>query len=500
VTISISARIKAIISDQRIATNTVALLFSQVASRVLGIIYLAALARYVGPDGIGKIGTGTSLCGFLVLMVAPGLDALVLRDIAADREKVASYVANGLFIRSILGIIFLLLVWFVAWAVRFPIETTAVVHAYAFVYLLDAMNEILAGVFRAFERMEFDAGSQIVRDSANFLLSLVAIYLHQSLLIIILISVLAQASRFLLLFLLARARYVRRDLKLRLKACRDLLITSLPFGVLLISFSMRFQVGLLILSFNKPASEVGFYAAAQTLLLSLLFLPTALQVAVEPIFSRLYAHAGHVLPQFYQLFYKLFMLIGFPLAIGSFLVGDQIISLVYGGGFEESFGIWRVLGIFFVALPSYANGPLLRMAGKQNVYAKIQSLAVVGYTTMCVLLVPIWGPFGAAIPFIIGEMATFIITTFISHRYMNLPLPWLTIIRVSISTLFMGIVVSLLLSLGVFWLVTVFLIAPAVFICSNVVLHTVDRSDIQLLKTSSTLTDQADPVETTSSP
>ena len=168
----------------RIATNTGVLFLSQVTSRFVGVFYLAALARYVGPEGIGELATATALCGLLVFIVGPGLDVLLMRDIAADHRKVASYVANGLFIRFMLGIVFVLLVWLAPGVVHYSSSTAAIVRAYSLVYLFDVLGEILAGAFRAFERMEYDAASQIMRDLINVSLSLVAIYLHQSLLTI----------------------------------------------------------------------------------------------------------------------------------------------------------------------------------------------------------------------------------------------------------------------------------------------------------------------------
>jgi O-antigen/teichoic acid export membrane protein len=470
------------VAGRGIVTNATALLLSQVASRAVAIVYVAALARYVGPVGIGRVGSGTALCGVLALTIAPGLDALVIRDIAADHRKAASYLANGLFIRLMLGMGFLLLVWIVSQTAGYSTETVAIVRAYGFVYLLDALSEITAGVFRGFERMEFDAFSQIVRDFANFLLSLAAIYLHQSLLVIVLVSVAAQASRLLLLLVVVRFRYTPQPPGLNLRIIKKLLVNSLPFGILLIAFTMRFQIGVLVLSLSRPVRQVGLYTAAQTLLLSLLFLPASLQAAIEPVFSRLYSHTGNMLPQFYQLWFKLFMLMGFPLAVGSLLVGGRIISLVYGAEFVESFRIWRVLGIYLLTLPAYANGPLLRMTGKQNIYAKVQGLAVVGYGVLCLLLVPTWGADAAAAAFVAGEVATFLVTSAISHRSMGLRLPLLAIVQVSTSTLLMGLGVAIALALGVYWPIVVLLVAPLIFVCSNALLHTVKRSEMQLLR------------------
>ena len=228
-------------------------------------------------------------------------------------------------------------------------------------------------------------------------------------------------------------------------------------------------------------SGVGVYSAAQTLLLMILFLPGAFQTAIEPVFSRLYAHARHILPQFYQLGYKLFLLMGFPMALGILLVGNYIVSLVYGNKFEGSYAILCVLAVYLVTLPTYANGPLLRMTGRQHLFAIIQGLTVSGQAVLCVLLVPIWGPIGAAVSLVVGESVAFVVTSIICHNYLKLPLPWLTMAKVFASTLLMGLVTSISLSRGVYWPIAGFLIAPSMFVLSTLALRTVDRSDLQIL-------------------
>ena len=45
------------------ARNTSALMVAQLLSRVLGVFYLAALARYVGSAGLGIISTASVLNG-----------------------------------------------------------------------------------------------------------------------------------------------------------------------------------------------------------------------------------------------------------------------------------------------------------------------------------------------------------------------------------------------------------------------------------------------------
>ena len=142
------------------------------------MIYIAALARYVGADGIGKISTATALIGLMVLMLGPGLDPLLIRDVAADTDKASAYVNNMLVSRFFLGTFFLLLVPLVSHVISYPADTMHIIFVYALVYFFDSLGEFFTSLFRAFQRMEYEAGTQVARDLVNFSLSIFAIYLH----------------------------------------------------------------------------------------------------------------------------------------------------------------------------------------------------------------------------------------------------------------------------------------------------------------------------------
>lgn len=469
------------LAKKKIVKNTSVLILAQIASRTLGIVYVAALARYVGAEGIGKISTATALNGLFVLVVGPGLNSLLVRDVAADDKKAATYVSNMLFLRCLLSVPFILLTVAVAQAARYPGDTVVIIHAYMVVYLFDTLGEILASVFRAFERMEYEAVSQIVRDLINISLSLLAIYLRWSLLAIALISVLAQVCKLLMMMALLHRRFVRPRLAISFSTSKTLLISSLPFGVLFILHAAQALLGTFALSLYHSADAVGIYSAANSLIGVLLFLPGAFSAAIFPTFSRLYVNARHDLQHFYQLCYKYLLVVGFPLGLGTMLVGDKVILLVYGDEFEGSATVMRILAVFLFTFVGYSNGPLLNAAGRQRFFAWTQGLAVCANGVLCLLLVPTWGPVGAAIAFVSSGIATFFVHSIACHRQFGVSLPWLTMGKVLLATLFMGLVVSVTLWLGVPWLVVVFIVAPSTYGLSVLLLGIVKREELQAL-------------------
>ena len=474
-------RISLLILDKvKIAKNASALVAAQVVARALGIIYVAALARYVGARGIGAISTATALNGLLVLLAAPGFTTLLVRDVAAEPGKAASYIANMLFTRGLLGIPFALSVVAAAHFAGYASETVAIIYVYLVVYLLDSLSGILAAAFQAFERMEFDAASQIVQTVVNVSLSLLAIYLRWSLFVIVFMSLIAQLCRLLCLALLLRGR-MRSGFAINLNASKQLFIASFPFGALLVLFAMKAQLGIFVLSLRQSESAVGIYSAANAIIGVVLLVPSALSSAAFPAFSRFAAHSRPDLQNFYQLCFKYLLLLGFPLGLGLILVADKVILLVYGDKFEHSVAILRILSVFLFTMVGYSNGPTLKAIGRQRFLLWTEGLAVFANGALCLWLAPIWGPIGAAVAFVIAGIGTFVVHSFACHTFLGLSFPLLTTSKILLATLFMGLVVAASRQLGAPWLVTTFILAPLAYGLALWLLGIVKRSELLIL-------------------
>jgi O-antigen/teichoic acid export membrane protein len=280
---------------------------------------------------------------------------------------------------------------------------------------------------------------------------------------------------------LVRNRFVRPRLTIDPRLSWTLLAASLPFGSLLILHVMQAQLGTFVVSLYRSADAVGIYSAASTLIGVLLLVPTAFSSAIFPAMSRLNALGQSDLRGFYELTYKYLLLIGFPMGLGTILVGDRVIVLVYGDQFEGSAAVVRVLAIFLLTIVGYSNGPLLYAVGRQGFFAWTQALANLANALLCLLLVPAWGPVGAATAFVASGVATFIVHSMAAHHAVGLPLPWLTMSKVLLATAFMGLGVSICLRYGAPWLPVVLVAGPILYGLPLVLLGLVKREDLQMM-------------------
>ena len=169
----------------------------------------------------------------------------------------------------------------------------------------------------------------------------------------------------------------------------------------LYALAQQFDVVILGL-FLSPEDSGPYFAALRTAgLLSLLLI--AGNMISAPIIARLY-HAGE-----WVMLQKLVRLLTAGIAIPT-LFGLGILALIGGWllrlfdpSFVSAYPLLLILGVGFtfdaIAGPT---GYMLQMVGKESIYLKIMASAYALTLGLQCLLIPIVGPYGAAIPNALG--------------------------------------------------------------------------------------------------
>ncbi len=464
-----------------VVKNTSVLLLGRVLSLGLSVVYVAALARYIQATGMGIIATATSLVSIASLIINFGLNDLSTRDIATDKSRDATYVPTTMVIRGLLSVIFLMLLMVVTKWVNYPPEMAAVIFIYAFAYGMDAFTDVCFSVFNAHERMEFSAAIQTGRDIINIALSLAAIALKMNLLVIVGASAFANLVKLAISLGILRRIFVRTPARVNLVLGKNLLLSAFPFAAIALFNVISAQADTFILSLYWFAGEVGWYSSAGLLISYLLLLPTVFFQAIFPVFSKLHASSKADLQKAYAASFKYLLLLGFALCAGTLVTADSIISFIYGPGFERAALALRILGISFFWIFGYANGGLLITTGGQNLVTIFSGIAMGLTTIISVLFIPQWGLLGASLAHILPGALFFMPLIWICHRKLDLQVPYLLSLKAIVASLLMAGAVVVALHYHVHVLITVLVIAPAVYGAALVVLGVLGRQDLDFV-------------------
>jgi O-antigen/teichoic acid export membrane protein len=194
--------------------------------------------------------------------------------------------------------------------------------------------------------------------------------------------------------------------------------TALPLFVVDGFFLMLTYVDTLILQlFVGPAEVAVYYAATKTLAL-VHFIYFSVGIACVPRFSEYHVTGQRErLARFVADATRWTFWPSLAVGVALLTVGRPILAL-FGPGFAEGYPLIFIMTVGLIARASVGPAErLLNMVGQQNVCAAIYCGAFAVNLTLCVILIPYFGLFGAAIATATGVVTeTVLLLTVIRRR------------------------------------------------------------------------------------
>ena len=457
--------------------NVSALSLGQLASRGLMIVYLAILARYIKPDGMGQLGTAQSLTALVFLFVNLGFDTLAVRDIAQDRQNGSVYLSSILFIKGILAGLAMVVLILISGLAKYGSDTTQIIFVYGLVSLVGGLVSIGNSILQANERLEIVAAIQLGRDIANVSLSLLVIALGGNLLQIVEASLIANILHVVIIYIFITRLKMAKILRPNWAQSRTIIQKGLPFGMVALLNTLYNQTGPVLLSILATKAITGAFWSASSLLAILFILPSMYSQAVLPVFSRFYSEQSGQLQFSYQKSFKLLTSFGVPLAAGTILLAKPLVELLFGPGYQESIIALQILVITLALSANFASGPVLNAMGKQKLYSILLATALVIMVVLYVLLIPTLGIIGASLAYTIPVVIGFVIYSIICHRLLQITFPAGMILRILGATLVMSGIVFLGREAGIHFLILGCFIGPITYAVSLFVLGGVDEEE-----------------------
>jgi O-antigen/teichoic acid export membrane protein len=423
----------------RAVRNSLLVLGARVVSRLAALFTVVILANHLGDNRYGRYVTMVAYSALVSVLADLGLNTLYTREAARHPDRLASYLANLLTGKALMG-----LAAFLVFAVTLAVVGVGeLAPAGGVLLVLTTYSALLRNTFYALGRLEFEAvailgeigiqaagiiaGARLGMDTPFF----VWVYAASAAATAIYSAVVIQG------FGLARLR-----LGFDLRFLIGWLKIAFPFAVGFLLTNLYFRIDVPILQHFKPFKEVGWYQFAYKPFEALQFVPLAVQTVVYPVLAVYHKESQQLLARAYEQFFKVLVLLGWPLTVGTFLLVHPIGRLFRL--FPESEPSLRILSLAIVFL--FANSAFTAMLyaiDRQDRFAWTTGIAVVLNVVLNLALIPLYGYLAASATTVITEGAFSVAGWwFVARRH---PLPWLRISwRILLAGLLMGVVLYLL--------------------------------------------------------
>jgi O-antigen/teichoic acid export membrane protein len=180
---------------------------------------------------------------------------------------------------------------------------------------------------------------------------------------------------------------------------------ALPFGLTGVFGMIYTNISSVMLSVMQGNEVVGWYNAAYRLILVLLFIPAAFGLAIFPNISRFYIISQSSLRVAIEKYFKYMVILALPIAVGTTLVADRIILLVFGQGYTQSIIALQIL-VWTVVL-TFAGAAFVKMfesTNRQIVVARVSGICMAANIILNLLLIPRFSYVGASIATLVTEL------------------------------------------------------------------------------------------------
>jgi O-antigen/teichoic acid export membrane protein len=470
------------ISARVIAKNSIIYLLANLFYLVLTFFTVIYTARYLGASLYGTLSIALAFAGTFGVISDLGISTLTTREVAKDKLLTDKFVGNIIILRLILAFITVGMIFIIANLGNYSQETTITIYIASLSVIVAVFPGIFSSIFQAYEKMEYPSVNMIL---TGIILFSGTLFLISKGLGVIEFAVLNVAAGVIVLaysLIVYSWKVSLPKIEFEINFWKKIMKESLPIGMISLSGMLYTYLDSIILSLLQPMEVVGWYSAAYRLMLVLLFIPTAVNVAVFPVMSKYFLSAPDALKLLYERYFKLMIIIGIPIGFGTIVLAYKFILLIFGPAYNNStialqILIWTM--VFTFAGASFVQ--LLMATNRQMIITKISLICVVINLILNLMLIPKFSYVGASVATVITEiiLVSYLIRAGYKFGYgLSRNVGSSIVFKVILSSIIMSIFIWYFQSLNLLILIVSAII---IYIGSLYLLRGIDKVDLEII-------------------
>jgi O-antigen/teichoic acid export membrane protein len=390
----------------RFIKNSLSVLASQLLLLLSSLGVYVLIGRRLGPDELGQFSFVLAYIGLFSFLPDLGINLYLIREITRKKETSQKYLGTAftvvfLLIPFVTGII--IVISYLLSLEQWVLKSIYIGMVYLF---LGTFISIFRAVFHAFEHMEYETYSVIVERLITFVGCLVVLLAGGGLLDLIAIHGLAR----LCAFLFSAGIYLNKfgnlpRLSFDFPFAREMVKGAFPFALNVFTTSIYIQADLVLLTLWVGNETSGYYKAATSLIIPLAVIATAVNSAIFPRMARAFTTSTDDVKKLAEASIRYLFMIGWPIALGIWLIARPIITELYGDNFQASILPLKILA-FLVPMRFINNsmGTTLTASNQQGTRATIIFLSALLNLGLNLFMIPSWSYIGASVSTMITEV------------------------------------------------------------------------------------------------
>ncbi len=457
-------------SAGRFLSNSLFIFLSNLIVKASDSLLFILIGRSIGPDDAGVFNLGKTYLVILITLSAWGLHELLVRELAPRREQSKRYLVNYLLLRVVLATAtYAVMLLILQLNLPYSQEAKTVIRILTLAIFPEAIYSVCQAFFIAHEKMTPPLASAVaagaIKLGAGYWLLLngaSVIAVAWVIPIATTISLLAYVPSLIRLLRVTPAQVSSKiDLRFSLAQLRF----APGFIIIGIFATLDFQTDSVLISLLLNEASLGWYGAAQTIMLGFWLMPLAIRTSLYPIMARYHQEDDAKLTRLYRKTNRYLVIAALPIATTVTIFARPIIRLVFGDQFDPAVPalqimIWAVV-FAFLDVP---NARLMLVFNHQSRTGWITGISMAANVGLNLWLTPRYGIIGASVARTTTSFIFFLlIYLYIQSNFIRdslLPL----LIRPAIAALAMALVMWQLRHVLILWPVLAGLVVYAAVI------------------------------------
>ena len=344
-----------------IARNAAFLFSGQAVSWSLGLLFIVVVPRSVGASAWGEWSLAWALTSVAASFTGMGLSTLLIKEISRERSRAGEYVGAALTAQAMLAVPFVLLVLAFIYSAGYTAHTRLIITLVLGASLVGFLAVPFTAGLQALEKMHYSSLGQILTSGVLSLIAVLLVKVAAVGMVAIALAAFAAALAAAGIQIFGLSRKVRIWPRVDRVLIRHLIIGGLPYWTSGLFLTFYVWIDTVMLSVMTSTTEVGWYGAAAKLIATLGVLPFIVNMAVFPALSHGFRHDREGMTRLAQTSLRMVLSLGLPMVVGLFLLGPQIVRLLYGWAYLPAIPIVLVLSLTLLPIftATLVNGQLI---------------------------------------------------------------------------------------------------------------------------------------------
>lgn len=470
-------------TTRRIAKNTAILTIAEIVSAIISLFFTMYVARYLGAQGFGTLSFALAFIAIFGVFTDIGLNQLMTREVARDKSLAPKYLGNITNLKAILALATSALIFVTINLLGYPEQTKIVVYFIAGFLVSNTFSVMYYSIFQAYERMEFITLGRVINAILLLAGALFAVKQGASVVAFAMVYLVASAATLACNVMVSILRFTKPKRGFDSSFLKETLSQAWPFGLAGVFSGIYFWIDSVMLSFMKGDEVVGWYNAAYRLVFVFTVIPGVYFTSAFPVMSKYYVTSKESLKLIYEKSIKYMFILAVPIALGTSLLADKAIMLIFDPGYSNSIIALQIL-VWAVAFVFISSGfaRLFESSNKQLIVTIVAGGCALLNVVLNLILIPNFSYIGASIATVATEFTALAILLLWSSKigYGISGKKLIDILAKSLAAgAIMGILIFILRDLTIWVLVP---LSALLYFIVLFIIRGIDGEDILLLK------------------